>query len=159
MSVVADIVLESFVLLRVGEQRFALRAEHITELIAPSRVFRFPNHTPELEGVILRRGRIIPVCDVSESLVGKKMTLRRFYLIAVRRFGAQKESIAIPISGDCELISAEMTSRSESDSTHVGGWLSHGGDVIEILNLEALTPGPPAARIASATYANAEVRA
>jgi len=159
MSVVADIALESFVLLRVGERRFALRAEHIVELIAPSRVFRFPNHTSELEGVILRRGRIIPVCDVSESLVGKKMTLRRFYLIAVRRFGAQKESIAIPVSGDCELISVEMTPRSESDSKHVGGWLSYGGDVIEILNLEALTPGPPAARIASATYANAEVRA
>ncbi|HJZ63849.1 MAG TPA: chemotaxis protein CheW [Candidatus Acidoferrum sp.] len=159
MSVTADIALESFVLLRVGERRFALRAEHIVELIAPSRVFRFPNHTPELEGVILRRGRIIPVCDVSESLVGKKMTLRRFYLIAIRRYGTQKESIAIPVSGDCELINGEMTARSESDSTHVSGWLSHGGDVIETLNLEALTPGPPAAHVASAVYANAEVRA
>jgi len=158
MSVVADITLESFVLLRVGERRFALRAEHIVELIAPSRVFRFPNHTPELEGVILRRGRIIPVCDVSESLVGKKMPLRRFYLIAVRRFGTQKESIAVPVSGDCELVNAEMTPRSESDSAHVSGWLSHSGDVIEILDLEALTPGPAAARTASASYANAEVR-
>jgi len=40
----------------------------------------------------------------------------------------------------------------------VGGWISHGGDVIEILNLEALTPGPNAARTA-ATYQPAEVRA
>jgi chemotaxis signal transduction protein len=157
MSPVAEMTLESFVLLRVGERRFALYAGHIIELIAPSRVFRFPNRTAELEGVILRRGKIIPVCDVSERLVGTKMTVRRFYLIATRRFGTQKESIAIPVSGDCELINAEMTPRSETDSAHVGGWLSHGGDVIEVLNLEALTPGPEAAPAVAPQ--SAEVRA
>ncbi len=159
MSIVAEIALESFVLLRLGERRFAVRAGNIVELIAPSRVFRFPNHTTQLEGVILRRGRIIPVCDVSERLVGTKMSVRRFYLIATRLFGTQKESIALPVSGDCELITAEMTPRSESDSAHVAGWLSHGGDVIEILNLEALTPGPNAARLNDAAPQHAEVRA
>lgn len=158
MSVVAEIALESFVLLRVGERRFALHSKQIIELIAPSRVFRFPNRTAQLEGVILRRGKIVPVCDVSEQLVGKKMTVRRFYLIATRQFGTQKESIAVPVSGDCELITSEMTPRSESDSAHVDGWLSHSGDVIEILNLEALTPGPSAARVAIVT-GGAEVRA
>ena len=158
MSIVAEIALESFVLLRLGERRFALRAANIVELIAPSRVFRFPNRTAELEGVILRRGKIIPICDVSEQLVGAKMTVRRFYLIATRLFGIQKESIALPVSGDCELISAEMAPRSESDSPHVGGWISHAGDVIEILNLEALTPGPNAVRTAAAAYQPAEVR-
>lgn len=158
MTALVEIALESFVLLRVGERRFALRAGHIVELIAPSRVFRFPNRTEELEGVILRRGRIVPVCDVSERLVGKKMAIRRFYLIATRQFGTQKEQIAVPVSGDCELITAEMTPRSESDSAHVAGWLSHGGDVIEILNLEALTPGPVAVR-ATAAYVGAEVHA
>jgi chemotaxis signal transduction protein len=159
MSIVAEIALESFVLLRLGERRFALRAGSIVELIAPSRVFRFPNHTTQLEGVILRRGRIIPVCDVSERLVGTKMTVRRFYLIATRLFATQKESVALPVSGDCELITAEMTPRSESDSPHVGGWLSHGGDVIEILNLEALTPGPNATRPNASLLQHAEVRA
>lgn len=159
MSIVAEIALESFVLLRLGERRFALRAGNIVELIAPSRVFRFPNHTAQLEGVILRRGRIIPVCDVSEQLVGTKMSVRRFYLISTRLFGTQKESIALPVSGDCELITAEMTPRSELDSLHVAGWLSHGGDVIEILNLEALVPGPNAARSNAAAPQHAEVRA
>lgn len=145
MSIIAEIALEAFVLLRLGERRFAVGAGQIVELIAPSRVFRFPHRTTALEGVLLRRGKIVPVCDVSERLVGKKLTTRRFYLIATRFFGSQKESIALPVSGDCELITAEMTRRSESDSAHVAGWLSHGGDVIEILNLEALTPGPNAA--------------
>ncbi len=159
MSTFPEIALESFVLLRLGERRFALRATNIVELIAPSRVFRFPNHTLALEGVILRRGRIIAVCDVSEQLVGTKMTVRRFYLIATRRFGTQKESIAVPVSGDCELITAEMTPRTDTDSAHVDGWIAHGGDVIEILNLEALTPGPSAVRTAATAYQPAEVRA
>jgi len=159
MSIVTEIALESFVLLRLGERRFALKANQIAELVAPSRVFRFPHHTVALEGVLLRRGRIVPVCDVSERLVGKKLTMRRFYLIANRFWASHRESVALPVSGDCELITAEMTPRSESDSPHVAGWLSHGGDVIEILNLEALTPGPHAARSNTAAFQSVEVRA
>ena len=159
MTIVAEIALESFVLLRLGERRFAVRARQIVELIAPSRVFRFPHNTAAVEGAILRRGRIIPVCDISEQLVGKKLSVRRFYLIATRLFGVRKEPVALPVSGDCELITVDMTPRSESDSAHVAGWLSHGGDVIEVLDLEALTPGIPAVRATSAALQPVEVRA
>ena len=62
---------QSFVLLRLGERRFAVAAAQIAELVAPTRVFRFPHHTPDIEGVIVRRGRIVPVCDVAERLIGK----------------------------------------------------------------------------------------
>ena len=133
---------ESFVLLRLGERRFAVAADDIAELVAPSRIFRFPHHTTEIEGVILRRGRIVPVCDVAAKLIGKSLTSRRFYLIAQRRYANGKEWIALPVTGDCELIFAEMIPASEADFPHVSGWLSHDGDVIEVLNLNALTPGP-----------------
>ena len=159
MTIVAEIALESFVLLRLGERRFAVRARQIVELIAPSRVFRFPHNTAAVEGAILRRGRIIPVCDISEQLVGTKLSVRRFYLIATRLFGVRKEPVALPVSGDCELITVDMTPRSESDSAHVAGWLSHGGDVIEVLDLEALTPGIPAVRATSPALQPVEVRA
>lgn len=142
MSSPPELELASFVLLRLGERRFALIASEIAELVPPSRVFRFPHRTAELEGVILRRGRIVPVCDVSEQLIGTKLTSRRFYLIAMRHFGEQAEWLALPVTGECELIDAEMTPAGAEDSPHVAGWLSHGGEVIEVLNLEALTPGP-----------------
>ena len=144
MTLLAEAELQSFVLLRLGERRFAVIAKEIAELVAPSRVFRFPHRTAELEGVILRRGRIVPVCDIAEKLIEKKLTSRRFYLIVQRRFGAQTEWLAIPVTGECELIHAEMTPPSEADARHVGGWLAHAGDVIEVLNLAALTPGPDA---------------
>lgn len=149
---------QSFVLLRLGERRFALSATNIAELVAPGRVFRFPNHTPQLEGVILRRGRIVPVCDVAEQLLQKKLTSRRFYLIALRQYRNQSEWIALPVSGQCELIDAEMMPAGESDSPHVAGWLSHDGDVIEVLNLDALTPGEPGFASAFAHAAPQEAR-
>jgi hypothetical protein len=91
--------------------------------------------------VILRRGRIVPVCDVAEKLIGTGLTTRRFYLIALRRYGQRTEWVAIPVTGECALINAELTAASASDEPHVAGWLSHGGDVIEVLNLDVLTPG------------------
>lgn len=142
MTVSAELELKSFVLLRLGDRRFAVAADGIAELVAPSRVFRFPHRTAGIEGVILRRGRIVPVCDVAEALIGKRLTSRRFYLIALRHYGARTEWVAIPVTGECELISAELTAAGASDEPHVAAWLSHAGDVIEVLNLDALTPGP-----------------
>ena len=158
MTVAAELELQAFVLLRLGERRFAVPANQIAELVAPSRVFRFPHRTSKLEGVILRRGRIVPVCDVSEMLLGKRLTSRRFYLIAVRNYGTLKEWIAVPVTGECELINSEMMAASESDAPHVAGWLSHDGDVIEVLNLDMLTPGPEQTIAQVAALQTAEAR-
>jgi chemotaxis signal transduction protein len=158
MTVSAELELQSFVLLRLGERRFAVSAGQIAELVSPSRIFRFPHRTPKLEGVILRRGRIVPICDVSEMLLGKRLTSRRFYLIAVRNYGIQREWVAMPVTGECELINAEMIAAVESDAPHVAGWLSHGGDVIEILNLDTLTPGPEQTLAGSAAARRVEAR-
>ena len=140
-STTAEIT-QSFVLLRLGERRFAIPASQIAELVAPSRVFRFPHKSPDVEGVVLRRGRMIPLCDIAERLNGKRLTTRRFFLLATRRFGAQLDWIAIPVSGECELITTDMMEAGSNDSPHVAGWLSHGGEVIEVLRLSVLTPGP-----------------
>src|SRR5712664_2491271 len=122
MTLLNETDLQSFVLLRLGDRRFAVTATQIAELVAPS--------------------RIVPVCDVAEKLIGNGLKSRRFYLIVQRRYGSQTEWVALPVTGDCELINTEMTLPSETDAPHVAGWLSHAGDVIEVLNLAALTPGP-----------------
>jgi chemotaxis signal transduction protein len=142
MTPITETEMQSFVLLRLGDRRFAVTANQIAELVAPSRVFRFPHRTSEVEGVILRRGRIVPVCDVAEKLTAKSLKSRRFYLIAQRCYGAQTEWVALPVTGECELINTEMTLPGDADPPHVSGWISHAGDVIEVLNLAALTPGP-----------------
>jgi len=133
---------QSFVLLRLGERRFALAARQVAELVAPSRIFRFPHKSAEIEGVILRRGRMIPITDIADRLNGKKLTTRRFFLLATRKFATQADWIAIPVSGECELVATDMMESGANDSPHVAGWLSHGGEVIEVLRLSILTPGP-----------------
>lgn len=133
---------QSFVLLRLGERRFAVAASQVAELVAPSRVFRFPHKSPAIEGVILRRGRMIPISDIADRLNGKQLTTRRFFLLATRQFGVQLDWIAIPVSGQCELVTTDMMESSANDSPHVAGWLSHDGEVIEVLRLSVLTPGP-----------------
>ncbi len=146
MTLTEQLDARSCVLLRLGERRFALPADQVAELAAPTRIFRFAQRTPEIDGVILRRGRVVPVCDIAEKLTGKKLAQRRFYLIAMRRQGEALEWIALPVSGDCELIQADLTPAGPSDSPHVAAWLSHGGEVIEVLNLNALAPGAEASQ-------------
>jgi chemotaxis signal transduction protein len=158
MTASTELELKPFVLLRLGERRFAVAADGIAELVAPSRVFRFPHRTAKVEGVILRRGRIVPVCDVAEELIGKRLAARRFYLIALRHYGQKTAWVALPVTGECELISAELAASGESDEPHVAGWLSHDGDVIEVLNLDALTPGPEEFVPSSATLERLEAQ-
>jgi hypothetical protein len=83
---------------------------------------------------------------------------RRFYLIVQRCYGPQTEWVALPVTGDCELINTEMTLPSDTDAPHVSGWLSHAGDVIEVLNIAALTPGPHEVPIATSPLAQQEAR-
>ena len=87
-------------------------------------------------------GHKIAVCDIAELLTGKRLDTRRFYLLATRKYENQLDWIAIPVSGECELINVEIMDASANDSPHVDGWLSFGGEVIEVLRLSALTPGP-----------------
>jgi hypothetical protein len=63
-------------------------------------------------------------------------------LIAIRQYEKQSEWIAIPVTGDCELINADMTPAGPSDAAHIAAWISHNGEVIEVINVKALTPGP-----------------
>jgi chemotaxis signal transduction protein len=139
MSAVAELELQAMVLLRLGDRRFAILANQIAELVAPSRIHKFPHRTPLVEGVILRRGRIVPVCEIAERLLGKRTNSRRFYLIVNRRYETHAEWVALPVTGECELIRAEITAASESDAPHVAGWISHDGEVIEVLELKELT--------------------
>jgi chemotaxis signal transduction protein len=137
-----EVATQSFVLLRLEDRQFALPAKRIVELVPLSRIFRFPHRSPQIEGVLIRRGRILPVCDVSGKLIGKPLKNRRLYLLALREFAVRSETVAVPVTGECELINAEMTPASGDHPPHVQGWLSHDGNVIEVLDLDDLIPGP-----------------
>jgi len=134
----------SFVLLQVGEQRFALPARIVVELAPPMRLHTFPHTSALVAGVIVRRGHIVPVYDVAPTLLGKESPAHRFYLIAQRAFGAVSEASAIPLNGECELATAEIRPPDQGHRAFVSGTLEIGEEIVELLNFEALVTQPSA---------------
>ena len=128
----------SFVLFPLGNKRFALPAGKVTELAKPDRLQTFPHCTPLLTGVLTRRGRIIPVCDVAQALMGPNTPPRKFYLIANRQFETRQEWTAIPVTGECELASGEPLQAGGKLPEYVTGLLSLDHETIEVLDLEKL---------------------
>ena len=130
----------SFVLFPLGAKRFALPAECVTELARMDTLHEFPSTTPLVNGVLVRRGEVVPVYDVAQVLTGSDAPPRKFYLIAKRRFGSAEERTAIPVTGDCELTSAELLPRTGDLAGYITGLLSLPNEIVEVIELEKLTP-------------------
>ena len=128
----------SFVLLHVGGKRVALPAGIVGELAPPVRLHTFPHTSPLVAGVIVRRGRIVPVYDAGLVLGGKISSAQRFYLIARRQLGKTIEWSAIPVNGECELANGEMQPPGPERPAYVAGTLAVGQESLDVLNLEAL---------------------
>lgn len=128
---------KSFVLFPLGAKRFALPAAKVTELAKPDRLQKFPHRTRLMTGVLVRRGRIVPVCDVANVLVGPDAPPRKFYLIACHQLESRQEWMAIPVTGECELASAEMVQSPRALPEYISGLLA-GEEAVEVVDLEKL---------------------
>lgn len=128
----------SFVVLRIGAARYALPAELVSELAPPVRLHQFPHGTPSLAGVILRRGRIVPVFDAGALLGAKPSSAQRFYLITRRRAAHAAEWTAIPVSGECELVSGDVQPPAQERPAYIAGSIAAGEQRAEVLDLGAL---------------------
>ena len=134
----------SFILFDVGERRFAVRSDAISELALPGRVHLFPHTTPSVQGVLVRRGQLVPVLDVLPLLAAKQAPVRPFYLIARRTIGGAGECAAIPVTGECQLVNAVEQPRSAESPRYVTGLLSlpspqgNGKEFVSVVDLEEL---------------------
>jgi chemotaxis signal transduction protein len=136
----------TYVLLRLGERRFAVPADDVEELAGASRLHKFPHQTKQVDGVIVRRKRVIAVRDVASLLTGRSLPFQRFYLIVRRRHGAAVELEAIPVSGDCEMLSGVIPiPRGDDAPEYLAGTIDLAGERVPLLDLEKLAAGPPAA--------------
>jgi chemotaxis signal transduction protein len=129
---------KSYVLFPLGKKRFALPSETVTELARPDSLQTFPHRTPLLTGVLVRRGRIVPVCDVAQVLVGPEAPARKFYLIANCGLESRQELTAVPVTGECELASAARAPLKGSEPQYISGLLAMGDETVEIIALEKL---------------------
>jgi chemotaxis signal transduction protein len=141
VSATANQTRKSWVLLHIGNRRFALPAESVMELAPPVRLHNFPHTSKLIAGVIVRRGRIVPVYDVAPVLCGRESSVHRFYLIAERAFGPDtgaNEPSAIPVNGECELANGEMQPCGENAAPYFAGSLVIEGENIDVLDMQKL---------------------
>lgn len=129
---------QRFVLFPLGKKRFALPAAEVSELSRPDELQTFPHTTNLLSGVLMRRGKIVPVLDVAQIVIGPNAPQRRFYLIANRRFERDLEWTAIPVTGECELTSAEVIAPTGKLPSYVTGLLSLDDEIVEVIDLNRL---------------------
>ncbi|HWG58126.1 MAG TPA: chemotaxis protein CheW [Candidatus Acidoferrales bacterium] len=129
---------DSYVLLQIGARRFALPAALIAELAPPVRLHTFPHASALISGVIVRRGRIVPVYDASAELCFGRAFTHRFYLILRRPSHALGEFAALPVDGECELASGEVQPAEAGAPRYVSGMLATGDGSVSILDFEAL---------------------
>jgi chemotaxis signal transduction protein len=129
---------QSFVLVRIGERRFAAPANLVAELSPPVRLHRFPHTTSLVSGVIIRRGKIVPVCNASDIVGGRKSSANLFYLIADGSAAESGELVAIPVNGESELVAGEIRPAEQAASGYICGTLLLGEEAIDVLDLRVL---------------------
>ena len=124
-----------FVTFPLGAECYALDSSQVKELVMPSRVYSFPHTMPALEGVLVRNGAVIPVCDVRTAFgQGRE---RNVYVIALCNYQGRAETVAIPVSGDCKLVQGERSDAPEK-VTFVAGLLRTGGRTLPLLDLDGI---------------------
>ena len=148
MTVASEWSEANYVLLRLGpaaKDRFALPADDVEELAGASRLQKFPHTTKQVDGVIVRRKRVVAVRDVASVLTGRALAFHRFYLIVRRHYGSSVELEAIPVSGDCELLGGVIPiPRADEGPDYFAGFIDLAGEQVPLLDLEKLAAAAPA---------------
>lgn len=130
---------QPFIVFPLGNRNYAIAAAKVSEVTLPQVVDTFPHTSEEILGVMVRRGRVIPVYDFA-GMVGLQRDLsQQFHLIAIRGFSNGTELAALPVSGECNLISAEMFPSRQS-RPGICGELKWRDKSYEVLDLDKLFP-------------------
>ncbi len=122
-----------FVTFPLGEECYALDSSQVKELVMPSRVYSFPHTMQSLQGVLVRSGGVIPVCDLGKAF--RKGTQPSLYLVAQCNYAGRAETVAIPVTGGCELVQGERVEAGE-DVPFGAGLLSTPGGTVPLLDLD-----------------------
>lgn len=150
----AAVSCQTLVVFPLGDKRFALSIDAVSEICRPARVQTFPHTTPGLLGVVVHRGRILPVWNIASLLLSpEEARPRKFYLIAHGMASQGEEWIAIPVSGECQRVQADIAPSANDAPSYVRGLLQLGTEEVECLDLTMLarnhraeiSPSPAAA--------------
>jgi chemotaxis signal transduction protein len=122
-----------FVTFPLGGERYALNSSQVKELLVPNRIYSFPHTMQAVEGVVVRRGTVIPVCDLGAAFGAPKS--RSVYVVAECSYGGNQQTVAIPVEGACEIVQGELGEAPE-EVTFVSGLLHTPNGTVPLLDLD-----------------------
>lgn len=64
--------LERYVTFPLAGKQFALHSSQVQELLMPAPLYWFPHTMHSVLGVLMRRGKVVPVCDLGQVLACRK---------------------------------------------------------------------------------------
>lgn len=128
-----------FVIFSLGERRCAVVAADVAELAVPQPVQTFPHTSREILGVIVRRGRVVPVYDFAGLVAARGLVAQQYQLIAICRGPEGDQTVALPVDGECDLISAELL-QVKQPRPGLTGELRWREQTYEVLDLNKLIP-------------------
>jgi chemotaxis signal transduction protein len=128
---------QSFVVFPLGDRRFALPTVDVVELSRNGRAQKFPHTSAALEGVLVRRGEVLPVWDLAKTLLGCQSAIWKMWLVTRCNFSGE-ELTAIPVSGECQMVHAQTLLPAEGAAGHVLGVLMVENQPVEVLDLRGL---------------------
>ena len=128
---------QSYVVFPLGDRRFALPTADVVELSRYGQVQEFPHTSPELDGVLVRRGQILPVWNLARTLDDCMEVAPKIWLITKCNFTGD-ELTAIPVSGECQMFQAQSQLESSETPSRALGILMMDDQAIEVLDLKRL---------------------
>ncbi len=132
---------QSYVVFPLGARRFALPTADVVELSRSGRVQKFPHTSPALEGVLVRRGEVLPVWNLARTLVGCEDAVQKMWLVTRCNFSGE-ELTAIPVSGECQMVQTQTLHPSQDTPGRTLGIIMMENQPIEVLDLQRLRTDP-----------------
>ena len=88
-----------YLLFTLGQDRYALPAAEIVEVLAVPSLKRLPEAPLWVAGILSHRGRPVPVIDLAARHAGRPAARRNSTRLAIVRYTAEETGIGLPMAG------------------------------------------------------------
>jgi purine-binding chemotaxis protein CheW len=139
----------SYLTFLIGNDKFAVRVEHVQEVLEVGQITKLPHAPVYILGIINLRGKILPLIDTRQKLGLPSVALTHNNRILVLDISDTPEKqtlvgVTVDIAREVVTLGAQDIQDPEhiqyNNTTPLSGIVNNEGDITMILNVSALFP-------------------
>jgi chemotaxis-related protein WspB len=131
---------------RVGEKSFSLPTAHVVEVVPRVRLREVPGAPDHVAGLLMYRGGVLPVVDLSQLLGGRpavSVLSTRIVIFEYRNTGQELRRIGVIAEGATETINIDphafdSTTLDFERTPYLGGVATHEGSLLQLIHMDRL---------------------